>query len=277
MGSAKPITGYLASSSSDGCRTAPSPATAPIQLGVVIPTLFEAANIPAVVERAVRSLDPLGINYELIVVDDDSRDGTEFLVKKLAATGCRVRFLCRTGQRGLGSAVVHGWQHSNAGVLGVMDADLQHPPELLPDLWKAIEAGRDLALGSRYVQAGSLGQWHFLRHLLSRAAIGLTWPLQRPGIYVKDPMSGFFLVRRSCVQDVVLQTRGFKLLLEILVRAHVNSVQEVPFTFGPRRAGTSKAGLTVGLDYLLMLARLWNQRRRDIASQPSSALAPGSR
>jgi len=238
------------------------PAAMPTRLGLVIPTLREAANISEAVERAVRSLDSLGISYELIVVDDDSGDGTEFLVKKLGTRGWPVRFLSRVGERGLGSAVLYGWRHSDADVLGVMDADLQHPPELLPDLWKAVEAGSDIALASRYVHAGSLGQWHFVRHLLSRAAIALTWPLQRHQIYVQDPMSGFFLVRRSSIQEVPLQTKGFKLLLEILVRGKITSAKEVPFAFGSRRAGTSKAGLKVGLDYVQTLGRLWKQRRR---------------
>jgi dolichol-phosphate mannosyltransferase len=88
----------------------------------------------------------------------------------------------------------------------------------------------------------------------------MTGPLQKPGIYVKDPMSGFFMVRRSCLQGLALQTQGFKILLEILVRANVQSVTEIPFTFGARQAGNSKAGLGVGMDYLLLLGRLWMQR-----------------
>ena len=239
--------------------------TAPARLAVVIPTLCEAANISEVLERAVRSLDTLGIAYELIMVDDDSRDGIEFLVKKQEAAGRPVRFLSREGERGLGSAVLFGWKHSHAEVLGVMDADLQHPPELLPELWNAVESGTDVALASRYVQLRPMKQWALARQLLSRAAIALTWPLQRRGIFVKDPMAGFFLVRRSSIEGVSLQTKGFKLLLEILVRGNISSVREIPFTFGSRLAGRSKASIRVGLDYLSTLRRLWRQRRRDHA------------
>jgi dolichol-phosphate mannosyltransferase len=145
-------------------------------------------------------------------------------------------------------------------VLGVIDADLQHPPELLPQLWQAVKAGGDVVLASRYAPQGGLENWHPARHLLSRAAIWMTYPLQKKGIRVKDPMAGFFMVRRSCLREVELHNKGFKILLEILVRGKVNSVTEVPFTFGPRRAGTSKANLAVGLDYFRLLCRLWWER-----------------
>ncbi len=240
----------------------------PPQLGLVVPTLHEACNVQMVLERIRASLDPLGISYELIVVDDDSRDGTEAMVGQIAAADPRVRFVGRTGVRGLGSAVRWGWQLSKAEILGVIDADLQHPPELLPELWSAVAAGSDVVLASRYVSRSVVRKWHRGRYLLSRLAISMTGPLQRPGIYVRDPMSGFFMVRRSCMQNLALQTNGFKLLLEILVRADVQSVTEIPFTFGPRQAGASKAGLIVGLDYLLLLGRLWMQRDERPPIQP---------
>ena len=119
-------------------------AAAPVaQLGLVIPTLQEAANIRTVLDRVRWSLDPLGIAYELIVVDDLSGDGIDAIVREIAAADVRVRFVSRIGKRGLGSAVRHGWQSSNAEFLGVIDADLQHPPELLPELWNAVHAGSD--------------------------------------------------------------------------------------------------------------------------------------
>ncbi len=226
------------------------------QLGIVIPTLHEAANIRIVLERIRESLHPLGISYELIVVDDDSGDGTDAIVREMAAADSRLRFVCRTGQRGLGSAVRSGWRLTRAEVVGVIDADLQHPPELLPELWSCLQSGNDAVLASRYLARHAVGKWRPGRYLLSRLATLMTGPLQRPRIRVTDPMSGFFLVRRICLRNVVLQTKGFKLLLEILVRANLRSVAEVPFIFEPRRAGSSKAGLREGLDYMLLLARL---------------------
>jgi len=233
-----------------------SPARGRAKLALVIPTLCEAANVRTVVDRVRQSLDPLEIPYELIVVDDDSQDGTARIVRKISESDPRVRLLVRTNARGLGGAVLHSWQNSDAEIVGVIDADLQHPPELLPQLWKAMEQGSDLALASRYAAQGSLRNWHPVRHGLSRLAVWLTWPFQKPEIYVQDPMSGFFLVRRSCIRNIALETQGFKILLEILVRGKLSSVTEVPFSFGRREAGNSKAGVKEGLSYFLLLSRL---------------------
>jgi dolichol-phosphate mannosyltransferase len=235
--------------------TTPAP-----RLALIIPTLREAENIRVVLDRVRASLDPLGMTYEILIVDDDSGDGIEAIVAEIAAEDPRVRLLVRKGERGLGGAVLHGWKHSDADVLGVIDADLQHPPELLPRLWQAVESGSDVVLASRYAPQGGLDNWHPVRHLLSRAAIWMTYPLQNKNIRVQDPMAGFFMVRRSSLREVELHNKGFKILLEILVRGKVNSVTEVPFTFGPRRAGTSKANLAVGLDYFGLLWRLWRER-----------------
>jgi dolichol-phosphate mannosyltransferase len=227
------------------------------KLALVLPTLHEAGNIQAVLQRVRSSLEPLGIPYEVIVVDDDSRDGTAEIVGAISESDPRVRLVVRSGARGLGGAVVHGWERSGAEIVGVMDADLQHPPELLPQLWKAIEAGADLALASRYAAPGGLQDWNVVRRGLSRLAIWLTKPLQKPEIRVQDPMTGFFLVRRACIQDIVLETKRFKILLEILVRGEVRSAVEIPFCFGVRKAGTSKAGIKEGLNYIFLLGRLW--------------------
>jgi dolichol-phosphate mannosyltransferase len=232
------------------------------RLALVIPALCEAGNLKVLLERIRRSLDPLGIHYEVIIVDDDSRDGTDTIVTEIGRKDSRVRLLTRIGVRGLAGAVIYGWQRTDAEILGVMDADLQHPPELLPELWRELEAGADVVIGSRYAPDGGRPSWNRFRHLISQLAIWMTLPLQRPGIRVKDPMSGFFLLRRTCIQDISLQPQGFKILLEILVRGKVGSATEIPFVFGTRQAGSSKAGLQVGLDYLLLLRQLWKTRRK---------------
>jgi dolichol-phosphate mannosyltransferase len=246
----------------ESMRLAPAgPVAVPVpgaraKLAVVVPTLHEAANIRQVLQRVRSSLDPLGIPYELIVVDDDSRDGTAEIVHQISESDPRVRLFVRSNARGLGGAVAYGWARSEAEIIGVIDADLQHPPELLPELWKAVDSGADLALASRYAKPGSLRNWHPVRHGISRLAIWLTLPLQRPEIRVQDPMSGFFLLRRACIRDITLETQGFKILLEILVRGTAGSVAEIPFSFGRREAGASKAGVKEGLDYLSLLRRL---------------------
>jgi len=196
------------------------------------------------------------------VVDDDSSDGTGEIVSDIALKDPRIRLLVRKGERGLSGAILYGWRHSTATILGVMDADLQHPPELLPALISSVLAGHDLGIGSRYAAGGGLGGWSPFRKLLSAAAVWAAWPIQRAGIRAKDPMTGYFLLRRECVDGIVFQPSGFKLLLEILVRGRVLSVEEIPFTFGARNRGASKASLSVGWDYAKLLAWLYSERLR---------------
>jgi dolichol-phosphate mannosyltransferase len=227
------------------------------KLALVIPTLCEAENIRALLNHVRSALDPMQVPYEILVVDDDSCDGTAAVVSAIAEQDPRVRLLVRKGERGLSGAILHGWQCSDAAVLGVMDADLQHPPELLPNLLSAILGGRDLAIGSRYTRGGCLGAWNPARKLLSAAAVWATLPLQNARLRAKDPMSGFFLVRRHCLERIMFQRTGFKLLLEILVRGRLQSVEEVPFAFGCRRGGASKANLKVALEYARLLVKLY--------------------
>ena len=244
-----------------GALPATSGSHAPASLALVVPTLHEAANIGRVLERVRASLNPLGVPYELIVVDDDSQDGTEKIVKQVSAQDGRVRLLVRRGERGLAGAISDGWKCSQAEVVGVIDADLQHPPELLPKMWEKMQAGCDLVIASRYAEAGSMPGWNPLRRAISELGILLATPLQRRAIRVKDPLSGFFLVRRSCLAGLELQRHGFKLLLEILVRGNIGSAAEVPFVFGTRQGGESKASVATGLHYFYLLGRLWRKKK----------------
>jgi dolichol-phosphate mannosyltransferase len=231
-----------------------------IDVSVVVPTYRECENLRVLLPRIDRALREAGLQYELIIVDDDSRDGTAEVVSAIAAEDPRVRLLVRKGERGLSGAVLYGWRHTDAAILGVMDADLQHPPELLPKLLAPILEGRDLVIGSRYTPGGELGAWNPVRKFLSAAAVWVTWPLQKSRLRAKDPMSGFFMVRRECLDQVKLQSAGFKLLLEILVRGHIHSVEEVPFIFGQRYRGASKANFRVAWDYARLLGRLYAGR-----------------
>jgi dolichol-phosphate mannosyltransferase len=226
-------------------------------LALTIPTLREAENLQGLLDHVRSVLDPMGIRYEILVVDDDSQDGTEEIVTAISKKDPRVRLLVRRGQRGLSGAILYGWENSKASILGVMDADLQHPPELLPALIASIEAGHDMAIGSRYIAGGRLGDWNPIRKFLSAAAVWVTWPIQKSGMYAKDPMSGFFLVRRECVERVPFQRSGFKLLLEVLVRGRIRSIEEIPLSFGIRNRGASKASVKVGVDYAKLLLRLY--------------------
>jgi dolichol-phosphate mannosyltransferase len=234
----------------------------PPALALVIPTLREARNIQPLLSRVRAALDPCDFAYEVIVVDDDSRDGIDAIVADLAQEDPRIRLIVRTSERGLSGAVLRGWAETDADLLAVMDADLQHPPELLPKLWAELERGTDLVVGSRYACGGCMRGWKVVRQLISRIAIWMTLPVQRTGIRAHDPMSGFFMVRRSCIERIELQKSGFKILLEILARAEIRSVTEVPFAFGRRHAGASKANLRVAIDYVALLVRLYRQKGR---------------
>jgi len=162
--------------------------TARKKLALAIPTLQEAENLPGLLRQIRSVLDPVGLDYEILVVDDDSRDGTEEIVSAIALQDPRVRLLVRKGERGLSGAILYGWRHTDAAIFGVMDADLQHPPDLLPALISAILDGNDLAIGSRYTAGGDLGAWN---------------PRQRPNdrILPAPPR----MHRRNCLSALRLQ------------------------------------------------------------------------
>ena len=226
------------------------------KFALVIPTLNEAENLPILFDRIRAAMSLVEIPYELIVVDDDSQDGTAEVVGRYASTDPRIRLLVRTAQRGLAGAVIHGWEQTDADLLGVIDADLQHPPELLPALIEGVCAGNDVAIASRYVNARSTNGWNAARYAVSRLGTLVSMPLQRSRARVKDPLSGFFVLRRESIRGLRLQPAGFKILLEILVRGRIKSAVEIPFQFGLRYAGKSKADVKVALDYFALLSKL---------------------
>ncbi|MGH9495338.1 MAG: polyprenol monophosphomannose synthase [Candidatus Sulfotelmatobacter sp.] len=223
---------------------------------LVIPTLNEAGNIDRILTRISQTLSSTHYDYEIIVVDDGSTDGTAAKVQDWSLRDTRVRLLTRANERGLAGAVLYGWRQTQAGLLGVIDADLQHPPELLPELLQRVESA-DIAIASRYAQGDGTAGWNPLRLFISRAStVAAACLISRKKVRVTDPMSGFFIVNRSCIDGVTFQTTGFKLLLEILVRGRIRAVREVPYHFGLREAGKSKAGASVAFHYLHLLSRL---------------------
>ncbi|PYV59094.1 MAG: hypothetical protein DMG91_02265 [Acidobacteria bacterium] len=230
--------------------------SAPGKFALVVPALKEAGNLPTLIDRAQIALARQSNDYELIIVDDDSRDGTEEIVQEYSRRDQRIRLLVRKGARGLSGAVLHGWNHTDATMLGVMDADLQHPPELLPTLLAAVNDGNDIAIASRYVAKDSISNWNVARQLISRFGTWATWPLQRRGLRIKDPLSGFFIVRRECIDGLELQPYGFKILLEILVKGRIQKAAELPFKFATRHAGESKADLKIAFQYFSLLGKL---------------------
>ncbi len=234
-------------------------------LALVVPTLNEAGNIKRLLAEVSGALEPLNVRYEIIVVDDSSTDGTADLAFEYGQSDPHVRLLSRHEEKGLAGAVIHGWLHTDAELLGVIDADLQHPPSLLSDLLGVMADGHDIAIASRYAAKDGVRGWNPVRVVISRASTWATLPFQRRGIRVKDPMSGFFIVRRDAIEGIEFETKGFKLLLEILVRGRIQSAQEIPFHFGQRHAGKSKAGTAVAIHFLQLLGKL----SRELILKPS--------
>jgi dolichol-phosphate mannosyltransferase len=226
------------------------------KLGLVVPTLNEAGNLELLLSRIRGALDSIALQYEILIVDDGSTDGTRELAATLSRTDSRIKLLVRDHQKGLAGAVIHGWRFTDAEILGVIDADLQHPPELLPLLYEAVASGTDIAIASRYVHSKTVKGWNPLRQAISTISTWVTVPFQKDHLRIKDPMSGFFMLRRKCIEGLKLQPEGFKLLLEILVRGRIQSAVEVPFQFGQRHTGESKADLRVALHYFFLLGKL---------------------
>jgi dolichol-phosphate mannosyltransferase len=235
-----------------------APSGTPIRLSLVIPTFNEAKNIAEIAGRLTALLDPsLGDAYELIVVDDDSPDRTWEITQLLTATYSKLRIVRRVGERGLSSAVIRGWQAARGDVLAVIDADLQHPPEVTLALWTAMERGADLAVASRHVEGGGVSDWSVARRLLSRGAqlLGL---LLLPGVLgrVTDPMSGYFMLRRSAIQGATMHPLGYKILIEVIGRGNIRRIAEVPYVFRERVEGESKVTRKLYVEYLRHLLRL---------------------
>jgi dolichol-phosphate mannosyltransferase len=236
------------------------PASTPtkIKLSLVIPTYNEAQNVPVLIDELCALFTPvLGDGYELLVVDDDSPDFTWQIALSLAASRPCVRVLRRQFERGLSTAVIRGWQAARGEILGVMDADLQHPANVNLGLLKEIERGADLAVASRHVEGGGVSDWRLSRRILSRGAqlIGL---LLLPGVLgrLSDPMSGYFMLRREALGGVELDPLGYKILIEVVARARMKWIAEVGYVFRERTAGESKVGVSLYVQYLGHLLKL---------------------
>ena len=227
-------------------------------ISIIVPTYCEAPNLQPLCRRVCDACREADIEPEIIFVDDDSADGSEEIVADLAKHW-PVRIIVRRNQRGLSSAVLAGFEAATSHCLLVMDADLQHPPEQVPLVAEPILTGQaDICVGSRYVSAGRLDEdWPLLRRLNSYIATALARPLTN----VRDCMAGFFALRRDVLADCPpLNPVGYKILLELLAKAHGARVVEVPITFGPRHAGQSKLRLREQLAYLRHLLRLYRFR-----------------
>ncbi len=223
-------------------------------LSIVIPTYSERENVPLVIEQLKAALE--GVRWEVIFVDDDSPDGTPEVVAACALQCSSVRLLHRIGRRGLSSACIEGMMASQAPVVAVMDADLQHDASILPEMLRRLRReSLEIVVGSRNTAGGSMGEFGKARVLLSRLGQKISHTVCK--CRLSDPMSGFFMLRRSFLMEVVrdLRGEGFKILVDMLASArHPVRIAEVGYTFGARRNGESKLDVVTGIEYLFLVA-----------------------
>jgi dolichol-phosphate mannosyltransferase len=219
-------------------------------ISVIVPTYNEKENIQKLIPAVHKALSKH--EHEMIVVDDNSPDGTAKVAEELSKE-YPVSVLKRKGKLGLASAIFHGFAHAKGDVLGVIDADLQHPPEYVEDFALTVMNGHDIAVGSRYTRGGKIEGWSKYRTLVSKGAIVLSKPLTN----VKDPMSGYFFLKRRVIEGVKFSPTGYKILLEILAKGSYKNVKEIPYTFKIRRLGKSKLGAGEYLNYLKLLYYLY--------------------
>lgn len=228
-------------------------------LSIVIPTYNESKNI-------VKVLDSLGtalrgeIDAEIIIVDDNSPDGTSKTVEEYAKRSkenrCSIQVICRENKRGLSSAIVTGIERARGDAVVVMDSDLSHPPQAIPKMIEELHnSDCDIVVASRYVEGGSVSGWPFKRKLISKGATKIAQ--HGLGIKIKDPMSGFFAFRRHIINNIKFDAIGYKILLEILVKARGAKVMEIPYNFIDRKSGSSKLDFSVGIDYIKSVWKLY--------------------
>jgi dolichol-phosphate mannosyltransferase len=225
-------------------------------VSIVIPTYRAAENIPELLQRLDALRRAYDIDLEVLIMDDDSADGSEELVRELDLGWARL--VTRKKNRGLSPAVVEGLQEARHPVLVVMDADLSHPPEKIPEMILALDVGQQFVIGSRYVAGARTDEdWGFFRWLNSRIATLLA----RPFSSARDPMSGFFAMRRTDFMKAdYLNPVGYKIGLELIVKCRLENIGEIPIYFADRKRGESKLTLKERLRYIQHLRRLFTHK-----------------
>ncbi len=221
-------------------------------LSIIVPTYNERDRLPELVTAIFAAYASEGLDGELIVVDDNSPDGTGALAEELARER-RIRVVHRAGKLGLGTAVIEGFNAAAAPIVGVIDADMSHPPLLLPRMFAIMQQARaDVVVASRYIPGGGTRNWPLSRLIMSRLACLMAGSVTP----VRDATSGYFLIRRDLAREVRISAGGFKICLELLVRGRPGTLVEVPYVFAGRTAGESKMNLKEALGYLVQLRDL---------------------
>jgi len=215
-------------------------------LTVIIPTFKEESNIGTIIESVDAVFLQNRIGGEILIVDDNSPDRTIEKVRELQKSKLHLSLVVRTTDPGLSQSVVEGFRRAQSDTLLVMDADLSHPPALIPVMFGEIRKGNDVVIGSRYMEGGGIKKWPLKRRIISLGATFLG-RLLFPEIH--DPVSGFFAVKRDVVKHAPLRPRGYKILLEVLGKGTWHTVKEIPFEFVDRATGSSKLGGRTIIEY----------------------------
>ena len=244
------------------------------KLSIIVPSFNERGNIRPLVERIDGALK--GINHEIFFVDD-STDDTPQVIEEVMKECPHVRMKHREGEKGLATAVLLGFQLADGDYLACMDADLQHPPEILLPMYVAMQTGADMVIPSRLIPGGDDGGLNFIRKFISGTArvIGqVTLPCLRK---ISDPTSGLFMFRKEIIAEADMRPVGWKIMVEVLATAKFSKVIEIPYTFAERESGESKIDKTATIQYLQQCADLrkryvkdnditvkrWSQKRMD--------------
>jgi dolichol-phosphate mannosyltransferase len=216
-------------------------------LTVIIPTYKEEANIQNIVTEVDAVFKLNNLKGEILVIDDNSPDGTVSIVNEIKKTKPNVNLIVRGADRGLSQSVAEGFVHASSDILEVMDADFSHPPSLIPFMYTGIIEGNDIVIGSRYMQGSGIRKWPIRRRAIS---LGATFFGRLLFPYVTDPVSGFFAIRKSVVVNAPLKPRGYKILLEVLGKGRWEKEKEIPFEFVDRETGSSKLTLKTIFEYV---------------------------
>lgn len=244
-------------------------ATAPT-LALVVPTYNERERLPELVHAIFAAYEAGRVDGELVIVDDNSPDGTGDVADELARS-FPITVIHRAGKLGLGTAVVEGFAAASAEIVGVIDADLSHPPDLVPRMLEVMQTqGADLVIGSRYIPGGGTRNWEMSRVLMSKFACLLARGLTP----VRDATSGFFLMHRDRARGVTISAGGFKICLELLIRSEPKLVVEVPYVFAGRTVGESKMNWKEAAGYLRQLRDLHAYRRTRRLPRPAHRIEP---
>ena len=219
-------------------------------ISIIIPTYNESENIENIINAIEEVFSINMITGELVIVDDNSPDGTATIAERMKKRYDNIKVIVRTSDRGLSQSVVEGFDHCDSDTIGVIDCDFSHPPEQIPLFLEKIENGCDVVFGTRYASEGEIKGWGAKRKLISTGATFLARLLIPKST---DPVSGFFVIDRSVVKDVVLRPRGYKIGLEILGKGNWSKYCEIPYVFQDREMGSSKLGKREIYEYILQL------------------------